>query len=152
MDIHPQIVSASVAGLAALVGGFAGVLFSYWSNKKLKLREWRLQVLKDQSTEKRSAYAELIAKAYSISTLAATQCDAKLTEFSALDMAYAKVELMASDEVVAAARELTECVLDRFSAEKPKVTDRFVRAKVAFVKAARRELADYDSLATAQLD
>ena len=147
MQFYGAIVTAAAAFLAVLIA--AGI--TYWSTKRIKLREWQFLVLKEQVLEKRSAYADLIARAYSISTAATADPATKLTEVSALDAAFARIELMGSPEVVRAAEDLVGAVLDKFDRTKPYESDRFVKTKSAFLKLARAELSEIEHRAAREL-
>ena len=153
MDVHPQILGAAVSALAALVGGFLGVWFSHSLTKRIKLREWQFQVLKDQLSEKRKAYAEFIACAHTIMLEATINKAAKVTLLSTLNSSFATVELMAAENVSSAARVLVSAVISHFGDAKIKESTNmeFVNSKQAFLDAARSELVEHEQRAAREL-
>ncbi|PKN19494.1 MAG: hypothetical protein CVU71_08300 [Deltaproteobacteria bacterium HGW-Deltaproteobacteria-6] len=135
-----QIVIALIGVFAALIGAAIGGLITYFTNRDLKKKEWMLSVIREEINDRKRLYSEFLAEAYRITILSLQTKCGDLREFDILHRYFAQIELLASDDIVNAARTIVDLVIDRHSKECEKHDISFVDLKKTFINLVKEEL------------
>jgi hypothetical protein len=146
-DFPPQLW-AIISVLSGVVGGG---LVTHVSNRKIKLREWQLQLSREQIADKRKAYVEFLGHAQTVVLHTVTASEKDLDKMSALHASFAMVELSGSAEVKAAATNLLKSVVAHFATIQKGKEGEFVFCKAAFIDAARADLLQHEDRAAKEM-
>lgn len=131
-----QLVLALFTLFGVVIGGVA----NYISAVRTKNREWRLALVRARIDERQKLYAELLVAAQELSLQSVLEKAKDIRPFNPVISVLARVELVASDPVVEAARKLCSHVFDVHQTNPPK-TDRLLHhEKTDFIKVVRSEL------------
>jgi hypothetical protein len=126
--------------ISVLSGAVVGGIINYAATSRAKNQEWRLEMARLRILERRKLYADFLALSQ---LLIAQAIDSKLSNASEISVVFneqARIELVASDEVIASAKAICSCVLDSHARDPGKDKGNFYSLKSAFVTAVRKEL------------
>lgn len=126
--------------VSVLSGTIVGGIINFIATSQVKNQEWKLEMARLRILERRKLYADFLA---SSQLLIAQAIDSKLSnasEFSAVFNEQARIELVASDEVIVSAKAICSCILDSHAKDSSKYKYNFHTLKSAFVTAVRKEL------------
>ena len=101
-----------IGPLAALLGVVLGGSLTYLANAKLKNSELNRAEIRDELKSKRELYSKFLAEANILSLSAIEEKKSSPTIFNELSKITVEIELVASDAVLAKAREIMAYVVD----------------------------------------
>lgn len=128
-------VAASLGG--ALVAGWV----SYIAGRGVRLHEWKLQLARERILERQRLYAKFIAEADRNLLTVATGGTKSIDNVMPLFALQAEIWLLSSQSVRDAAKQICDLALSANAAGKNRAEGDAFAAKIAFIEAARAELA-----------
>lgn len=130
-----------VAALSALGGALLGGILNYWATRSINHYGWKLALVKDQAVARQKLYAEFIVEAQRLVIQSREKRTASLADLDPLNGKFAEVSLIAPEDVVHIAREVTDYALCDHSADDAATVSMFSKLKQEFVNAARKDIA-----------
>jgi hypothetical protein len=130
--------------VSVLSGTIVGGLLNSFVASRAKQQEWKLGLLRERILERQRLYADFLA---SSQRLIVQAMDAKLSnaaEMSVIHNELARVELVASREVIDSATKICSHILDSHAQNPPKDRANFYDLKTKFVCTVREELASLE--------
>lgn len=138
--MEDKLLIAVIGVSSALAGTLLGGLVSYLSNKNLKDREWRLSIIREEINELKKLYSDYLAEATRLEVVSLKHKINDLREFNVLGTILSQIELLGSQKVITAARELGDHVLYSHAENVKKREKGFFDHKSNYVAAVKKEL------------
>lgn len=129
----------------AIVGTLSGAIvvgvINYFSNRSVKNHEWRLALARDQISMRQKLYSELLAEAQRLVIQAREEKASSLADLNLVNVKFAEICLVASEEVIEEARKLKDYAITSYGVPPAKEAANFFTLKEAFIAAARKDMA-----------
>jgi hypothetical protein len=140
--VAPEIITA----VAVFSGTVAGGIITHLSSRGLRDREWRLALRRERLQAREALYVSYlsIAQSHVVKAIGFQRIE-HVSDLNGLNDALARIEMVASAEVLNSAKALFQGVLDSQSAGKKTDID-FYKAKQSYVQAVRNELSSLESV------
>lgn len=135
-----NIVIALIGVISVLAGTFLGGFISYLSNKNLKQEEWYLSLLQQEINELKKLYSDYLAEASRLEVASVKNKINDLREFNELGTIFSQIELLGSQDVINAAKQIGEHVLYSHTINVKKRDKEFYEHKSNYVSAVKKEL------------
>ena len=130
-----------VVAVSALLGVVVGGLVNYVVTTRSKAREWRLALVREWILERQKLYAEFLVTTQELGLQSIREKATNTKPFDVMSSALARIELVATEPVVAAAKKMCGHVINAHHTE-PAPTERLLHhEKADFIRAVRAELA-----------
>lgn len=142
--MSPQVIAAMIGVSSVLLGTFTGGFISYLSNRNLKLKEWRLSLIKEEVSVRRKIYSDFLSEA---NRLILYSLEGKFNSARNLDMLtnyFSQIELVSTAQVIEQARNLVSCIVISNTESIIKSNQDFYRLKEYFIESVKNELAELD--------
>ncbi len=138
--MEDKLLVAVIGVSSALAGTLLGGLISYFSNKNLKDREWKLSIIREEINELKKLYSDYLSEATRLEVASLKNKVNDLREFNVLGTILSQIELLGSQNVIKAARELGDHVLHSHVENIEKREKGFFDHKCNYVAAVKKEL------------
>lgn len=136
----------AIAILAALGGTLSGGFVTYLSGRNLKDREWKLGLLRDRLRDREKLYADFLVNAQRLVMKAMESKIQNPTELDIMNNEFARIEMVAAESIVEAARKICNHILIRHSQDSDKDEKDFFELKQAFIESVRKEFSSLEKV------
>jgi hypothetical protein len=131
--------STLLALLSGLVGAILTGVVNHLAMMRAKRADWRLVLEKEKILERQKLYSDFLCSSHKFVMAAADQKISELTKFELIYNEMARIELLATEPVVKAARQICDYVVGVHAQDNVEKRN-FFTLKSAFITAARAEL------------
>ena len=129
------------AVIGTLLGVLVGGLINYLATRSVKSHEWRLALARDSAAMRQRLYADFLVEAQRFVVHAREEKVSSLADLNPLNGKFAEISLLASENVIEAAKKVSDYAITSHSAPPAKEVADFFRFKEKFVEAARKDIA-----------
>lgn len=135
--MHSELIAVFGTLLGVLIGG----LINYLANRSVKNHEWRLALAKDQVAARQKLYAGFLVEAQRLAVQASERKVSTVAELDLMGEKFAEISLVAPDSILEVARRRADCAVVSHSAQLTTEAADFFQLKIAFIAAARQDIA-----------
>jgi len=135
-EIAASLISVVGTGIVGIVAAW----ISFAVGRGLKNHEWRLAVVKETVALRHRLYSEFLGEANGLVLQGIQAKAANASIFQTLTARLSEIELIGSDPVVRAAKDICDSALDSHAAEGDEPNKVFYDVKQNFILAVRHEI------------
>ncbi|MER8395738.1 hypothetical protein [Mesorhizobium sp. M0959] len=146
-EIAASLISVVGTGIVAILAAW----ISFAAGRGLKNHEWRLAVVKENSTLRHRLYCEFLAEANRLFLQGIDAKAAQAATFQTLTARFSEIELIGSDPVVQAARDICDSALASHATKDAEPKMAFYDVKQNFISAVRREISAIEATSSSKL-
>ena len=137
--MEDKLIITLIGVSSALAGTLLGGFISYLSNRSLKDREWQLLIIREEINDLKKLYSDYLAEASRLEVASVKNKVSDLREFNALGTLFSQIELLGSQSVIKAAKEIGDHVLHSHVKNVEKREKGFYDHKCNYVAAVKKE-------------
>ena len=146
-EIAASLVSVVGTGIVGIVAAW----ISFAAGRGLKNHEWRLAIVKENTTLRHRLYSEFLAEANRLFVQGIDAKAAQASTFQVLTARFSEIELIGSDPVVQSAKDICDSALASHAAEDAEPKMVFYDVKQNFISAVRREISVIEATSSPKL-
>lgn len=138
--MSPQTTTVLISALAALCGVTIGGLITYLTNKDLKKKEWKYDILREEINNRKKLYSSFLSEAYKLLLIAIKNDATKVEDFITLSNYYSQIELQSNETIVSIANDIYIFTVKYEPSKKNDAEKLFSEFKRRFIAEAKNEI------------
>jgi len=146
-----EIAASLISIVGTVIVAILAAVISYAAGRGMKNHEWRLDIVKEKISLRHRLYTEFLAEADRLVLQGLEAKTAKATAFHTLTARLSEIELIGSDAVVEAARDICGSALASHAVEDAEPKEVFYDVKKNFISAVRREISAIEDTSSLKL-
>lgn len=126
--------------ISALIGVLIGGVINYFATKSVKEQEWKLALVKERINKQEKVFSEFLLFCQKLLIQSTEKKISSIAELNVMNDCYSLIELTATQEVIDAAKQICDYVLNSHAAKPIEDKRDFYELKQTFIRSARAEL------------
>lgn len=135
-----QIIAAIIGVFSVILGTIIGGFISFFTNKNIKIKEWRLSLIKEDLNSRKKLYSDFLGEANRLILFSLEEKASSVRGLDSLINYFSQIELVATEEVIEQAKKLADCVIACNTQSTTQQDQHFYHLKKYFIEAVKHEL------------